>query len=278
MLSFTEFFTKKKIDINALEKAQPDLYQEFDRDYALMGEKSFDHSKKFWFNRLRKEYLLEEMEIPVAKVPEIKITKEDIKKEASVESRPTGFKPKFKPKSVTSIEEKAETSTEEKTATSAAPSGFKPRFKASNLPKKSEEDEVVKGDVTSPQTSNSPEVSESLKADKPKGFTPRFKASNLPKKVEEAPKEDTASTEEPTSAKSEEEVSKPKGFTPRFKAGITKTNTNQEHKEEAQDKTESSETIIPKPENPSTNITSKPVGFKPRFGAKKQTDQNDKED
>ena len=63
MLSFTEFFTKKKIDLKALQIGRPDLYQEFDRDYALMGEKSFDHSKKFWFNRLRKDYLLQEIEI-----------------------------------------------------------------------------------------------------------------------------------------------------------------------------------------------------------------------
>ena len=67
MLSFTEFFTKKKIDLKALQIGRPDLYQEFDRDYALMGEKSFDHSKKFWFNRLRKDYLLQEIEISESK-------------------------------------------------------------------------------------------------------------------------------------------------------------------------------------------------------------------
>src|SRR5690606_39782062 len=101
MLSFIEFFTKKKIDINALQKAKPDLYHEFDRDYALMGEKSFDHSKKFWFNRLRKDYLLKEIEISEPKKGEVKAESTAPATAAStstapVAAKPAGFRPKFK--------------------------------------------------------------------------------------------------------------------------------------------------------------------------------------
>jgi hypothetical protein len=57
-MTFEEFFAKKKIDLEALHKEQPDLFNEFRLHFAEMGEKSFDHSKKFWFNKLRREYLL----------------------------------------------------------------------------------------------------------------------------------------------------------------------------------------------------------------------------
>ena len=64
MQTFADFFAKKKIDLSALQKAEPQLYDEFASHYALMGEKSFDHSKKFWFNKLRKSYHLVEVESP----------------------------------------------------------------------------------------------------------------------------------------------------------------------------------------------------------------------
>ncbi|WP_039053537.1 hypothetical protein [Sphingobacterium sp. T2] len=60
MLSFEEFFIKKKIDLSALRKADEALFLEFQEHYRLMGEKSFDHSKKFWFNRLRHLHPLHE--------------------------------------------------------------------------------------------------------------------------------------------------------------------------------------------------------------------------
>ncbi len=221
MLTFTEFFTKKKIDIIALQKSRPDLYQEFDRDYALMGEKSFDHSKKFWFNRLRKEYLLEEIEIPAEEKKEG--VKPDVTSSAKVESKspevsdpgnttakPAGFKPRFK---ATSIKKPAEIETpkkEEENPPVAAekstedekkpvkPAGFKPRFKASNLPKPAvtetpkieESTDSVKPEEPIVEVSPSEEPTvEEKKAVKPAGFKPRFKASNLPKKLEDKPEE-----------------------------------------------------------------------------------------
>jgi hypothetical protein len=47
MLSFEEFFQKKKIDLAALKSNNEILFEEFKLHYNLMGEKSFDHSKKF---------------------------------------------------------------------------------------------------------------------------------------------------------------------------------------------------------------------------------------
>jgi len=101
MLSFEDFFIKKKIDLNALQSADQILYNEFRSHYAAMGEKSFDHSKKFWFNKLRKSYLLPETEIKPAiqKTTEqpIEKNKESISVDTvSTTSKSVGFKPRFK--------------------------------------------------------------------------------------------------------------------------------------------------------------------------------------
>jgi hypothetical protein len=80
-MTFEEFFIKKKIDLDALHKAEPALYEEFKLHYAEMGPKSFDHTKKYWFNNLRKLYHL----------------KEEPKTEAPAEKKT--YTPKFKPPS-----------------------------------------------------------------------------------------------------------------------------------------------------------------------------------
>lgn len=59
-MTFEEFFRKKKIDLHTLRQEQEDLYEEFRIHYAVMGEKSFDHTKKYWFNKLRRLYPLRE--------------------------------------------------------------------------------------------------------------------------------------------------------------------------------------------------------------------------
>src|ERR1700735_890808 len=57
-MTFEEFFKKKRIDLAALEKAEPLLFSEFKTHFGQMGEKSFDHTKKYWFNKLRRQYHL----------------------------------------------------------------------------------------------------------------------------------------------------------------------------------------------------------------------------
>src|SRR6201995_6089269 len=97
-MTFEEFFSKKKIDLAALGKAEPGLLAEFRSHFEQMGEKSFDHTKKYWFNKLRLQYHL---------VPEIKTEKVHIANplaeqtitETLEEGAPApnvGFKPRFK--------------------------------------------------------------------------------------------------------------------------------------------------------------------------------------
>jgi len=68
MVTFEEFFEKKKIDLSLLQQDNEALYAEFENHFAQMGAKSFDHSKKFWFNKLRKDYHL--VDKPVVQVVE----------------------------------------------------------------------------------------------------------------------------------------------------------------------------------------------------------------
>src|SRR5690606_25754528 len=100
-MTFEEFFAKKKIDLTQLKRVQPALYEEFRGHYAQMGEKSFDHTKKYWFNRLRKEYLLmtEAAAKPTTKTASAPISAPPANdgSETSSAKAPTGFKPRFKP-------------------------------------------------------------------------------------------------------------------------------------------------------------------------------------
>ena len=57
-MTFEEFFSKKKINLTELKKAEPILYADFQSHYEQMGEKSFDYTKKYWFNKLRRTYPL----------------------------------------------------------------------------------------------------------------------------------------------------------------------------------------------------------------------------
>lgn len=144
-MTFEEFFIKKKIDLVQLRRAMPDLYAEFHEHYLKMGAKSFDHTKKYWFNRLRKDYLLpdrEELPVdtkPVDQAPSAKAEKAVPKTAAA---KPVGFKPRFKAGGTTPVaktaepkQETAETPPTEDTPTPPAssqptkPIGFKPRFK-----------------------------------------------------------------------------------------------------------------------------------------------------
>lgn len=59
-MDFEEFFRKKKIDLSALMQAEPGLYEELKKHYEQMGEKSFDHTKKFGFNKWRRLFPLHE--------------------------------------------------------------------------------------------------------------------------------------------------------------------------------------------------------------------------
>jgi hypothetical protein len=167
-MTFEDFFRKKKIDLAALGKAEPALLAEFRSHFEQMGEKSFDHTKKYWFNKLRLQYHL---------VPEVKEERVHI-------ANPLA----------------EQTITETLEESSPAPNvGFKPRFKAGMTAKPAEPKEESKApEVENPaQTPIAP-----TPAPKP-GFAPRFKADvtkPAPEPKEEPkiePSPETSSEEKP---------------------------------------------------------------------------------
>lgn len=178
-----------------LRSAKPDLYEEFRRDYTQMGEKSFDHTKKYWFNRLRKEFLLEVIEVP-KEVPASVPTATGGK---GIVSGNTGAKP-------TGL-------------SSTRPAGFKPRFKPGiTASAKSTEDPMTHGGDTQ---SNPQSAAEPTSPAKSIGFKPRFKAGVTPVKKSDIDEEPNPDAPKPTTESSMETRSKPLGFKPRFKAGKT---------------------------------------------------------
>lgn len=227
-MTFEEFLSKKKIDLAQFKTAEPVLFSEFQNHYSQMGAKSFDHSKKFLFNKLRRAYHLKEEPKPVPPKEIIEINKiasqaEPLlspsveatvytprfraagtpKKEDEESGKPTSesgdvesekpkpaYTPRFKAKPAPSPEAIPSEKTEE--ATPPAKPAFKPRFKpgmTGKTPAKSIEEDK-----------------EDIPADEPKtAYVPRFKASV---------------TANPAEEKIEEEPAvKPKaGYVPRFKA------------------------------------------------------------
>src|SRR5690606_24621809 len=209
-MTFEEFFIKKKIDLAQLRRAQPDLYGEFREHYIKMGEKSFDHTKKYWFNRLRKDYLLPEIAAPadaepvVAAAPAVK--SEKVLPPGTAAAKPVGFKPRFKagtvspPNTGASTAEATTTPPAEDTPrtttdTPAKPTGSKPRFKAGTTPVAKPEE--PKPEATAETQTPTNETSEAAGTSaKPLGFKPRFKAGTTPVAKPEEPKpEATAETQ-----------------------------------------------------------------------------------
>jgi hypothetical protein len=265
-MTFEEFFIKKKIDLKALKAADGPLFEEFKAHYSAMGEKSFDHSKKFWFNKLRKSFHLAEEETVIAKPIVKQVTPDTASETSSIPTaKPAGFKPRFKAPS-TAVEDEAQATSKQEIADSAEstpdsiPAGFKPRFKAG----------VTKAPDAAASTPTSEETTDeaTTSAPKPTGFKPRFKAG-----VTKAP---DAAASTPTSEETTDEATtsapKPTGFKPRFKAGITKTETaEQTQLPDTKDDVSPDASVKTEPENNSPKTqepaVSKPTGFKPRFKA-----------
>lgn len=285
-MTFEEFFTKKKIDLKALKAADEPLFEEFKAHYSAMGEKSFDHSKKFWFNKLRKSFHLTEEEVVVVKktIQEDKIETTSPTTDANA-SKPAGFKPRFKaPVPSEPANQKEEHKTQPSTTRSEAAdstvtetpkaAGFKPRFK-SGVTKSTEQTE----ETSTPKDSSEASVPETPK---PTGFKPRFKpgVTKVAAPEQSATLEENPVTPSETTAPAPAETAKPTGFKPRFKAGVTKT----ESADSSQKKTMPVEDTKTTPvsansaatadtsspaeaPNSSASEISKPAGFKPRFKA-----------
>ena len=275
-MTFEEFFKKKRIDLPALQNGEPVLFAEFKDHYERMGEKSFDHTKKYWFNQLRHRFPAP-VEAKVEKVHiENQLAEQTITEALTETAAPAsvGFKPRFKPGMVNKpAEDKpveaTSASTEDKSAeTPASTVGFKPRFKASMVSKPVEEKPA---EETSAEAKPVEELPEAPQAKPAVGFKPRFKAGVTNKPVEEKPAEvippaPEEKTEDATVEKPAEAAPKPVGFKPRFKAGVT-NKPAEEKPAEAAPPAAQEKTDEPPVEQPASTAP-KPMGFKPRFKAK----------
>ncbi len=230
MLTFEEFFQKKKIDLAALQAGQPALYGEFLKHYAAMGEKSFDHSKKFWFNKLRKEYLLDAGKPAVVPEKPLPVSDESLIPESPVmPADATGTDQVFK-------------------TISAKPAGFKPRFKAG----------AVKGDHAAKTVPTEDAKTEDARPIPSSDDELSGSTTESPVPSAETTREENA----PSAA-----VNKPAGFKPRFKPGVTKAkaaDTSPTDESTALTSGEPADPIPPEEKAPSS-APNKPAGFKPRF-------------
>jgi hypothetical protein len=161
-MTFEEFLKKKRIDLATMEKAEPGLSAEFRDHYELMGERSFDHTKKYWFNRLRHKYHL---------APEVKTEKPHI----------------ANPLAEQTVTESLTDTVDVKTAPKP---GFTPGFKAATLP-----NPIAEEDITSLPKDNSentadnnvaaaPGEADETKPETKLGFTPKFRTTNPTKQAE----------------------------------------------------------------------------------------------
>ncbi|HEX7367183.1 MAG TPA: hypothetical protein VF273_08805, partial [Pelobium sp.] len=216
-MTFEEFFLKKKIDLDSFQLGKPDVFAEFTAHYEQMSEKSFDHTKKYWFNNLRIAFpLSEEKESKLkeafkAKPEEIKagetIGKPTDKTEINQIKAPA-FKPRFKAQPPT-LENKKIKEEIDHSGVSPKPAAFKPRFKAGA---------TKTADVQEKETANPTEESskeEKPAVAKPAAFKPRFKAGAT--KTVDVQEEETANPTEVSSPKEKPAAAKPTGFKPRFK-------------------------------------------------------------
>jgi hypothetical protein len=300
---FEEFFKKKKINLPALSKADAGLFSEFKEHYAQMGEKSFDHTKKF--NKLRRQFPLPP-EVKAEKLrPENQIAEQTVadtltepsprEKAPELETLPAnnpqtnnlqasntnlpvietpklGFKPKFKqaaPLASAPAEpatENTEAIANENPAATPPKVGFKPRFKAGVTQNKPAE-EVIPSKTTEEQALPAAEDNTAATPPPKVGFKPRFKAgvtNNKP--VEEVTPAEQAQT--PANDNPASNTAPKIGFKPRFKAGVTS----------AKPADEVEEVTVPQPEQAKEptkeslgaeaeqSVPAKP-GFKPRFKA-----------
>lgn len=175
-MTFDEFFKKKRVDLAALEKAEPALFAEFKTHYEQMGEKSFDHTKKYWFNKTRRQF-------PLA--PEIKTEKPHIANPLTEQTI-------------------TESLTETKAVAPSPKIGFTPKFRAANIPKLTTEDkkEELPAATSEPSAENA--------VVKPAGFVPRFK---MKPKVEQ---EESTPAENDTPPPATESTEAKPAYKPRF--------------------------------------------------------------
>jgi hypothetical protein len=190
-MTFEEFFKKKKIDLTALEQADTALFLELRSHFELMGEKSFDHTKKYWFNKLRRRYPLS---------PEIKTEKVRIENPLAEQTITESL-----------LEEGLDNPATPKTE-------FTPRFRTAVVPPKALEEKIKPAEnIAIPEKT---EATGALNLPKPAGFTPRFKATAPLKKGEEVSEEKPTENSEPVKGEDSSldmQAGNSQPYKPRFK-------------------------------------------------------------
>ncbi len=136
-MTFEEFFKKKKINLVSFSQADGGLFAEFKTHYEAMGEKSFDHTKKYWFNKLRRLYpappeIKSEKIVIENQLAEQTITETLTEPARAAPPIKAGFTPRFKAGTTLAKPTESGTSSENTPAgeVPAQPkAGFKPKFK-----------------------------------------------------------------------------------------------------------------------------------------------------
>ncbi len=209
MLNFEDFFAKKKIDLAQLHNAEPDLFAEFSIHYPLMGEKSFDHTKKYWFNNLRRLYPLSteikphavkaeaisQMAVQGVAVAAAQNLNEAIEKPKFKEDNLPGLVEENVPVKEVSLAEEEKTIIENEAEIPVAKPVFKPRFNIQNIKKdvvkevlkteaevsKSEEKIQAEPEIEKPEPTIKPTENNEAKP----VYKPRFQMKNIPKPAAE---------------------------------------------------------------------------------------------
>jgi hypothetical protein len=246
-MTFEEFFNKKRIDLQLMKDADPALYSEFKSHFESMGEKSFDHTKKFWFNKLRHLYHLAEpakkvvtqMETQIASQaeplssPTMEQNVPAAQAEAGQEAKaPASPKPGFRPRSIPTAAVKKQDQPDEAEAdvTSDKPASpvSKPGFKPRNIkPVSGELSEDAQKTTSRPGQDIPSGASQGNTANVPRPtYKPRFKAGNLAQSAGDAAEEKKEEIVDPAS----DSAAKP-AYKPRFNLKTTKKDVQEENSE-----------------------------------------------
>ncbi|MBC8052060.1 MAG: hypothetical protein H7Y13_03250 [Sphingobacteriaceae bacterium] len=242
-MTFEEFFAKKKVDLVQFEKAEPVLYTEFKSHFGAMGGKSFDHTKKFWFNKLRRLYHLTLPEKAVTQVETAIASQAEPLSSPTIEQKPA-FTPRFKSANINKTEQTPEPEQETKPVA-------KPAFRPRNIPAKAPE--------TTTSESETPASPAPAK-------TPGFKPRNIKPAVESNSILEDAKPEEPTPDTPTNTPAKTPGFRPRNIKSVASENAADANRSDSRPgQPEIPETPIT---NPAKQEDAAKVGYKPKFKLK----------
>lgn len=273
-MTFEEFFNKKRIDLVALRAAEPGLFAEFEKHFAQMGEKSFDHTKKYWFNKLRLQYHLAPEQKPEKMHLENRLAEQTIVETLTerIPAASAGFKPRFKPGMASkpaSPTSDVKNPAPEDSATITPEVNEAAATKDQNPPFEQEKAAMQEIADSTPRITDD-EQGEAKPATPKPGFKPRF---NMKMTKGDAPQTKEFEKvhepeEEATEHASPTEASAPKpGFKPRFNMKTMAAKPAEDVTEQKVEPPVSEEKPVIDPSVTETPSAPKP-GFKPRFNMK----------